>query len=100
MYHIFCTHTSAEGHLGSVQLLASINKAAMNVVEHVPLLNVAASFGYIPRSGIAGVSGNPLELPGTKPPTQEYTWRDPWLQPHAAEDGLVRHQWEERTLVL
>ena len=22
------------------------------------------------------------ELPGTKPPTKEYTWRDPWLQPH------------------
>jgi hypothetical protein len=20
------------------------------------------------------------ELPGTKPPTKEYTWRDPWLQ--------------------
>jgi hypothetical protein len=25
---------------------------------------------------------NPPELPGTKPPTKEYTWRDPWLQPH------------------
>jgi hypothetical protein len=24
----------------------------------------------------------PLELPGTKPPTKEYTWRVPWLQPH------------------
>ena len=24
----------------------------------------------------------PPELPGTKPPTKEYTWRDPWLQPH------------------
>jgi hypothetical protein len=22
------------------------------------------------------------ELPGTKPPTKEYTWRDPQLQPH------------------
>jgi hypothetical protein len=21
----------------------------------------------------------PPELPGTKPPTKEYTWRDPWL---------------------
>jgi hypothetical protein len=20
------------------------------------------------------------ELPGTNPPTKEYTWRDPWLQ--------------------
>jgi len=24
----------------------------------------------------------PPELPGTKPPTNEYTWRDPWLQLH------------------
>jgi hypothetical protein len=24
----------------------------------------------------------PPELPGTKPPTKEYTWRDPWLQLH------------------
>jgi hypothetical protein len=23
-----------------------------------------------------------LELPGTGPPTKEYTWRDPWLWPH------------------
>jgi hypothetical protein len=22
------------------------------------------------------------ELPGTKPPTKDYTWRNPWLQPH------------------
>jgi hypothetical protein len=22
------------------------------------------------------------ELPGTTTPTKEYTWRDPWLQPH------------------
>jgi hypothetical protein len=22
------------------------------------------------------------EFPGTKPPTKEYTWRDPWLQLH------------------
>ena len=24
----------------------------------------------------------PPELSGTKPPTKDYTWRDPWLQPH------------------
>jgi hypothetical protein len=23
-----------------------------------------------------------LELPGTKPPTREYTWREPWFQLH------------------
>jgi hypothetical protein len=25
---------------------------------------------------------NPLELPETKPPTKQYTWKDPWLQLH------------------
>jgi hypothetical protein len=35
MYHIFCNHSSVEGHLGYFQLLAIINKAAMNIVEHV-----------------------------------------------------------------
>jgi hypothetical protein len=24
----------------------------------------------------------PLELPGTKPPTKKYTWRDPWFWAH------------------
>ena len=35
MYHIFCIHSSVGGHLGSFQLLAITNKAAMNIVEHV-----------------------------------------------------------------
>jgi hypothetical protein len=25
---------------------------------------------------------DPPELPGTKPLTKEYTWRNTWLQPH------------------
>jgi hypothetical protein len=37
MHHIFCIHSSTEGHLGSFQLLAIINKAAMNTVEDVSL---------------------------------------------------------------
>jgi hypothetical protein len=45
MYHIFCIQSSFEGHLGSFQLLAIINKAVMNVVEHVSLLHVGASSG-------------------------------------------------------
>jgi hypothetical protein len=44
MYHIFCIHSFVEGHLGSFQLLAIINKAAMNIVEHVFFLPVGASF--------------------------------------------------------
>jgi hypothetical protein len=43
MDHIFCIHSSIEGHLDSFQLLAIINKAAENIMEHVPLLHVGAS---------------------------------------------------------
>jgi hypothetical protein len=58
MYHIFCIHSSIEGHLGSFQLLAIINKAAMNIVEHVSLLHVRASSGYMPRRGIAAYTSS------------------------------------------
>jgi hypothetical protein len=51
MYHIFCIHSSVEGHLGCFQLLAIINKATMNIEEHVSLLYVGAFFEYMPRSG-------------------------------------------------
>ena len=60
MYHIFCIHCSVEGHLGSFQLLAIINKAAMNIVEYVSLLHVGAPFEYMPKSGIAGSSGTTI----------------------------------------
>jgi hypothetical protein len=60
MYHIFCIHSSAEGHLGSFQLLAIINKAAMNIVKHVSLLPVGTYSGYMPRRGIAGSSGSSM----------------------------------------
>jgi hypothetical protein len=60
MYHIFCIHSSAEGHLGSFQLLAIISRAAMNIVEHVSLLPVGTSSGYMPRRGIAGSTGSTM----------------------------------------
>ena len=47
MYHIFCIHSCVEEHLGSFQLLAIMNKAAMNIVEHVILSGVAQSQKYI-----------------------------------------------------
>ena len=47
MYHTFFTHSSVEGHLGSFQLMAILNKAAMDIVEHVSLLHAGAHFGYI-----------------------------------------------------
>jgi len=69
MYHIFKIHSSVEGHLGSFQLLAIINKTAMNIVKHVSLLYVGASFGYMPKRDIAESPGSgisnfkKLELP-------------------------------------
>ena len=60
MYHIFCIHSSVKGHLGSFQLLAIINKAAMNIVEHVSFLLVGTSSGYMPMRGIAGSSGSTM----------------------------------------
>ena len=58
MCHIICIHSSVEGHLGSFQLLAIINKAAMEIVEHVSFLPVGTSSRYMPRSSIAGSSGS------------------------------------------
>jgi len=49
MYHIFCIHSSVEGHLGSFQLLAIINKAAMNIVEHVTFYILGHLLGICPR---------------------------------------------------
>jgi hypothetical protein len=46
--------------LGYFQLLAITNKAAMNIGEHLLLWHGAASFGYIPKSGIAGSSGRSI----------------------------------------
>ena len=60
MYHIFCIHSSVEGHLSSFQLLAIINKVAMNIVEHVSLLPVGTSSRYMPRRGIAGSSSSTM----------------------------------------
>ena len=60
MYHIFCIHSSVEGHLGSFQLLAIINKDAMNIMEHVSLLHLGKSSGYISRTGIARWSSSTM----------------------------------------
>jgi hypothetical protein len=35
---------------------------------------------YRNNNNIKQSDPTPPELPGTKPPTKEYTWRDPWLQ--------------------
>ena len=60
MYHIICIHSSVERHLASFQILAIINKAAMNIVEHVSILPVGTSSGYMLRRGIVGSSGSTM----------------------------------------
>jgi len=60
MNNILCTYSSVEAHLDSSQFLDIINKTAMNIVEHVSMLCFRASFGYIPRNGIAGFAGSTM----------------------------------------
>ena len=57
---MFCIHSSVEGHLDSFQILAIINRVAMNIVEHVSLLHVGAFSGYMYRSGITQSSGSTI----------------------------------------
>ena len=93
MYHIFCIHSSVEGHLGSFQLLAIINKAAMNIVKHVFLLPVGTFSGHMPRSGIAGSSGRTMSnflrnhwtdfLSGCTSLQSHQQWRSVSLSPHS-----------------
>jgi hypothetical protein len=92
MYHNFCIHSSVEGHQGSFQILAIINKAAMNIVEHISFLLVGTSTGYKPRRDIAGSSSStmsnflrncPTDLQSGCTSLQSHQqWRSVLLPPH------------------
>ena len=51
MYHIFFTHSSADGPVGCFHVLAIVNSAAMNTGVHVSFWTMVFS-GYVPRNGI------------------------------------------------
>jgi len=55
LYPFLCWRAS-----GLFPAFAIINKAAMNIVEHVSLLYVGASFRCMPKRGIAGSSGSAM----------------------------------------
>ena len=59
MYHIFLTHSSADGHLACFHVLAIINSAVMNIGVHVSLSDLVSSV-CMPRSGIAGSYGSTI----------------------------------------
>ena len=57
MYHNFFIHSSVDGHLGCVHVLATVNSAAVNNGIHVSF-SILVSSGYMARSGIAGSRGD------------------------------------------
>ena len=89
MYHIFCIHSSLEGHLGCFQVLDITDMAAVNIVEHVSFLHVGASSGYIYAQEwyIAGSSGSTPNF--LRNPQNDFQslqshqqWRSAPLSPH------------------
>jgi len=58
-YHSFLIHSSANGHLGCLHVLAIINSAAMNIGVHVSLSSLVSSV-CIPISGIVESYGSSI----------------------------------------
>jgi hypothetical protein len=60
-YHIFVIHSSVVGYLDCFYNLTIVNSAAVKMGMQVTLeYPESHSFGYIPRTGIAGSYGRPV----------------------------------------
>ena len=55
-YYNFIIHSSVNGNLDGIHVLATVNSAAMNNDIQVSF-SILVSSGYMPRSGIAGSYG-------------------------------------------
>ena len=61
IYITFCIYSLVCGHLGCFLVLATVTNAAMNMEVHISFqISIIFSFGYIPRSGIAGSHGRSI----------------------------------------
>ena len=59
LYHIFLNQSSVFGHLDFFHVMAIVNSAAMNIgVQCFFELEFLSFFGYLLRSGIAGLYGS------------------------------------------
>ena len=66
VYCVF-THSSLDGHLGRLQVLAVVSSAAENIRVHVSFWIIVLS-RYIPRRGIAGSYGSSMFSFSEEPP--------------------------------
>ena len=62
MYHNFFIHSTVNGHLGCLHVLAIVNSAAMKNGIHVSL-SILVSLGYKPEKEMATLQYSSLENP-------------------------------------
>uniref|UniRef100_A0A8C2M479 glyceraldehyde-3-phosphate dehydrogenase (phosphorylating) n=1 Tax=Cricetulus griseus TaxID=10029 RepID=A0A8C2M479_CRIGR len=58
----YCEGARVEGCLGCFQVVTITNNATMYIVEQMSLLYECASFGYMPKRGIAGSCGRQIPI--------------------------------------